>query len=194
MLDLAKIPFRAKDRGEEYPIILAGGPCTANPEPFAPFFDVIIAGEGEEADLEVLKIVADGKEKGLTKTEILKQIKSVEGAYVPALHEKGEVVVKAVIRDFENAESIDKPLVPVIETVHDRAQLELYRGCASGCRFCQAGYWYRPIRERSAEKCFDFAKSMCDSAGFDEISLCSLSTSDYTDLEKLQGYLEPYCH
>lgn len=194
MLDLAKIPFRAKDRGEEYPILLAGGPCTANPEPFAPFFDVIIAGEGEEADLEVLKIVADGKEAGLTKTEILKKIKSVEGAYVPALYEKGEVVKKAVIRDFDHAESIDKPLVPVIETVHDRAQLELYRGCASGCRFCQAGYWYRPIRERSAEKCFDFAKSMCDSAGFDEISLCSLSTSDYTDLEKLQGYLEPYCH
>jgi len=194
MLDLAKIPFRAKDRDDSYPIILAGGPCMANPEPIAPFFDVMIIGEGEDADLAVLKIVADGKEKGLTKKEILKQIKSVEGAYVPSLFEDGDIVKKAVVKDFENAVAIDKPLVPTIETVHDRATLELYRGCASGCRFCQAGYWYRPIRERSAEKCYENAKSMCDSAGFDELSLCSLSTSDYSYFDDLQQKLETFCN
>lgn len=193
MLDLAGIPFYAKDRDESYPILLAGGPCSVNPEPFAPFFDVIIAGEGEEADIEALKILCEGKEKGLSKTEILEKIKTVEGAYVPALHKDGEVVKKAVLKDFENAVYPNRPLVPNIETVHDRAVLELYRGCASGCRFCQAGFWYRPIRERSAKRCAELAKEMVNSTGFGEISLCSLSTSDYTGLEELKNELTPFC-
>ncbi len=193
MLDLAKIPFRAVDRDEQYPILIAGGPCSVNPEPFAPFFDVIVCGEGEEADLAILKIVADGKEKRLSKLEILSEIKKVDGAYVPQLHKCGDIVKKAVVKDFERAKYPLKPLVPNIETVHDRATLELYRGCASGCRFCQAGFWYRPIRERSASRLAEYAKEMVDSTGFGEISLCSLSTSDYTGLKELEDLLVPYC-
>ena len=192
MLDLAGIPFYAKDRGDEYPIICAGGPCAVNPEPFAPFFDCIVIGEGEEADLEFLKKVAEGKEKGLSKVQILEELKKIEGVYVPSLLAEGERVVKAVVKDFENAPYPTKPLVPNIEIVHDRATLELYRGCASGCRFCQAGYYYRPIRERSAEKCAEYGREMINNSGFGEISLCSLSTSDYTGLMDLEKELRPF--
>lgn len=193
MMDLAGIPFLAKDRNEGYPILLAGGPCSVNPEPFADFFDVIVCGEGEEADIAILKIVAEGRKRGLSKTQILEQVKQVEGAYVPALFKEGDTVKKAVIPDFETAEYPTRPLVPNIETVHDRATLELYRGCASGCRFCQAGFWYRPIRERSAKRCAQYAKEMIESTGFGEMSLCSLSTSDYSGLEELENILSPYC-
>lgn len=193
MLDLAQIPFRAKDRDDSYPILLAGGPCSVNPEPFADFFDIILVGEGEDADIAILKVVTEGREQGLSKQEILKKVKGMEGAYVPSLHQEGETVVKAVVQDFENAEYPTRPLVANIEAVHDRATLELYRGCASGCRFCQAGFWYRPIRERSAKRCAEIAKEMVDSTGFNEISLCSLSTSDYTGLEELEAELGEYC-
>ena len=193
MLDLAQIPFRAKDRDDSYPILLAGGPCSVNPEPFADFFDIILVGEGEDADIAILKVVTEGREQGLSKQEILKKVKGMEGAYVPSLHQEGETVVKAVVQDFENAEYPTHPLVSNIEAIHDRATLELYRGCASGCRFCQAGFWYRPIRERSAKRCAEIAKEMVGSTGFDEISLCSLSTSDYTGLEELEAELGEYC-
>lgn len=193
MFDLAGIPFRAKDRDDSYPIMIAGGPCSVNPAPFADFFDAIICGEGEDADLEILRIVSEGRKNGLSKAEILEKLKGVQGTYVPSLLKDGEKVVKAVIPDFENASYPEHPLVPNIEAVHDRATVELYRGCASGCRFCQAGFWYRPIRERSAERCSALAKEMVESAGFDEISLCSLSTSDYTGLEALEANLAPFC-
>lgn len=193
MMDLAGIRLRAKDRAEGDPIVIAGGPCTANPEPFAPFFDAIVIGEGEEADLELLKRVTEGREQGLSRAEILKSISDIEGVYVPALKREGYRVKKAIVRDFENAPYISKPLVPTIESVHDRATLELYRGCASGCRFCQAGFWYRPIRERSAKKCASLAVDMLKSTGFGELSLCSLSTSDYSELEELEAILSPYC-
>lgn len=193
MLDLARIPFRAKDRDDSYPILLAGGPCSVNPEPFADFFDIILVGEGEQPDIDILKVISEGKRAGLTKAEILAKVKGMEGAYVPSLHKDGEVVVKAVYPDFETAPYPTHPLVSNIEAVHDRCTLELYRGCASGCRFCQAGFWYRPIRERSAKRCAEYAKEMVESTGFNEISLCSLSTSDYTGLEELENELTPYC-
>ena len=129
----------------------------------------------------------------MSKTCVFESIKTVQGAYVPSLLKDGEKVVKAVVKDFENAPYPTCPLVPNIEAVHDRATVELYRGCASGCRFCQAGFWYRPIRERSAKRCAGLAKDMVSSAGFDEISLCSLSTSDYTGLEKLEEELADFC-
>ena len=193
MLDLARIPFRAKDRDDSYPFLIAGGPCSVNPEPFADFFDVIIIGEGEESDIAIVKVLCEGKRQGLSKAEILQKIKGMEGAYVPSLHKDGEKVVKAVVQDFENCSYPTKPLVSNIEAVHDRATLELYRGCASGCRFCQAGFWYRPIRERSAKKCAELAKEIIDNTGYAEISLCSLSTSDYTGLEELESEVGEYC-
>ncbi len=192
MLDLAHIPFYAKDRGDEYPFVIAGGTCAVNPEPYAPFCDAVIIGEGEEADLAFLKLVAEGKEKGLTKREILEKAKEIQGVYVPELLKEGEKVKKAVVVDYENSPYPTKPLVPNIEIVHDRVTLELYRGCGSGCRFCQAGYYYRPIRERSAEKCAEIGKQMIENTGFGEISLCSLSTSDYTELLPLEEKLSDY--
>ncbi len=193
MMDLARIPFRYADRKQEDPVVIAGGPCSVNPEPFADFFDAIVIGEGEEADIELLKRVTEGRERGLCREDILKSLLDIEGVYVPALFKAGDKVKKAVVRDFENAPYPTKPLVPTIESVHDRATLELYRGCAAGCRFCQAGFWYRPIRERSAEKCAEYARSMIESTGFGELSLCSLSTSDYSELEALEDELSPYC-
>ncbi|MGN0795904.1 MAG: TIGR03960 family B12-binding radical SAM protein [Christensenellales bacterium] len=185
MLELAEIPFYAKDRDESYPIIIAGGPCAVNPEPFKDFFDLIVIGEGEEADIAVLKIVADGKEKGLSKKEILAKCTEVEGVYVPSLIKKGDKVVKAVVKDFENSPFPLRPLVPNLNIIHDRVVMELYRGCAAGCRFCQAGFYYRPIREKSAGRIAQLAKSAIDATGYEELSLCSLSTGDYSYLREL---------
>lgn len=182
MLDLAGIPFYACDRGEEYPLVIAGGPCTVNPEPFADFFDIIQIGEGEEMLPAIMAVIIEGKEKGWTKPQILKKVKNIDGVYVPSMLEKGESVKKAVVADFENTADITHPLVPNIEIVHDRASIELYRGCGSGCRFCQAGFYYRSIRERSLEKLLKTAEEIIDNTGFDEVSLSSLSTGDYSNL------------
>ena len=194
MLDLAGIPFRAAERGDDYPILLAGGPCAVNPEPFADFFDCIVIGEGEGVDAAVLEIVAEGKEKGWSKREMLRRMKSIAGVYVPSMREKGEKVVKAVYRDFENAPYPTRPVVANTEAVHDRAVIELYRGCASGCRFCQAGYYYRPIRERSPERCAAQAKEIVRNTGHGEIAMCSLSTGDYSGLVKLMDELRDFVH
>lgn len=194
MLDLAGIPFRAEERGEEFPILLAGGPCAVDPEPFADFFDCIVIGEGEGVDSAVLALVAEGKEKGWSKREILARAKEITGVYVPALHKKGEKVTKAVFADFENAPYPLRPVVANTEAVHDRAVIELYRGCASGCRFCQAGYYYRPIRERSPEKCAEQAKAIVRNTGYGEIAMCSLSTGDYSGLHALMDGLRDFVH
>ena len=194
MLDLAGIPFRAEDRGEEFPILLAGGPCAVNPEPFADFFDCVVIGEGEGVDAAVLALVAEGKEKGWSKREILRRAKEITGVYVPSMREKGEKVVKAVYADFEHAPYPVRPVVANTEAVHDRAVIELYRGCASGCRFCQAGYYYRPIRERSPERCAQQAKDIVGNTGYGEIAMCSLSTGDYSGLHALMDGLRDFVH
>ena len=194
MLDLAGIPFRAADRGEEWPILLAGGPCAVNPEPFADFFDCVVIGEGEGVDVAVLELVAEGREKGWSKREILARASRLTGVYVPSVRKEGEKVVKAVFRDFENAPYPVRPVVANTEAVHDRAVIELYRGCASGCRFCQAGYYYRPIRERSPEKCAEQAKAIVRNTGHGEIAMCSLSTGDYTGLHALMDGLRDFVH
>ncbi|MEG1790860.1 MAG: TIGR03960 family B12-binding radical SAM protein [Clostridia bacterium] len=185
MLDLAGIPFYSKERGEDFPILIAGGPCTVNPEPFADFFDIIEIGEGEEMLPAIMKVIADGKDKGLSKLEILRQAKLIEGVYIPSLWKQGEVVKKAVYSDFEQCKNVSRPLVPNIEVVFDRASIELYRGCGSGCRFCQAGFYYRSIRERNVNELLKTAEELIDNTGFDELSLSSLSTGDYSQLKPL---------
>ena len=185
MLELAKIPFRASERDDSYPLLIAGGPCAVNPEPFKDFFDLIVIGEGEEVDLEVLRQTALAKEQGISKKELLERLAKIEGVYVPSVHKKGEKVTKAVVKDFENAPVPTRPLVPNLNIIHDRVVMELYRGCASGCRFCQAGFYYRPIREKSADRVAYLAKSAIDATGYEELSLCSLSTGDYSYLKEL---------
>ena len=203
MLDLAGIPHFARDRGEEYPIIMAGGPCMANPEPVADFFDLLMVGEGEEMFSQVIDLVDACKKEGATKAEFLSRARSIRGVIIPSLDKpiySGDkitgftrTVKKAVVQDLDKAYFPVKPLVPNVEAVHDRAVLELYRGCANGCRYCQAGFYYRPIRQKKAETLIAQGTQMIESSGFQEMSLSSLSTGDYREIEGLISGLKPVC-
>lgn len=201
MLTLAGIPVCAADRDDSFPFIVAGGPCTVNPEPMYKFFDFFFVGEGETPWREIIE---DYKKIHGTKAEFLKY---VDGAYsciyVPSLHpavyDNDRVVTlpdKTVLRNIEqDMNTVFTPktqLVPNMEIVHDRAVAELFRGCSNGCRFCQAGFIYRPVRERSADNAFDLCKCLLESTGYDELSLNSLSTSDYSGLMPLLDKLLPY--
>ncbi len=203
MLDLAGIPFYSADRSENDPILLGGGPCAYNPEPFAPFFDIISIGEGEEALPKLTDLYAECKKSGLSRKEFLKKAAQLEGFYVPSLYEtryddEGHIssftplcpeapqkVKRQIVADMNTAYYPTKQPVPFIETVHDRAVLEVYRGCGAGCRFCQAGFLFRPIRERNHSVINALAKETIEKTGYDEISLCSLSISDYSQLPAL---------
>ncbi|MCL2630557.1 MAG: TIGR03960 family B12-binding radical SAM protein [Firmicutes bacterium] len=181
MLDLAGIPFRAKDRGNEFPLLIAGGPCTANPEPYADFFDLILIGDGEEFIEAFAEIVK--KHKG-DKLKILKEAVKLNGAYVPSLAktENGITVTpvkKAVVKDLNLSKYPLKPLVANTEIVHDRPVVELFRGCYAGCRFCQACFFYRPIRLRNEETVVKTAEALIKSTGAEEIGFSSLSSGDY---------------
>ena len=207
LLDLAGIPFYAKDRDDSYPIILGGGPCTYNPEPFCEFFDILSIGEGEEALPELAHLYRDSKRKGESKAVFLRRVASeLEGFYVPSLYsveydpdgklksitpQNGapEKVKKRFVSDFDTAHYPVKQVIPYIETVHDRATIEIFRGCIRGCRFCQAGMVTRPVRERSPELLNAMAKQTVRSCGYEEISVSSLSTSDYTKLPELTDKL-----
>lgn len=199
MLELGGIPIRSEDRGEDYPIIQGGGPCAFNPEPVAPFFDLFVIGDGEEtmANLAKLKLSTSSKE------EFLEKASQMQGVYVPKYmqvkysdngHIEGFLgkteVKKAVCYDLDNAIFPNKMLVGNIETVFDRAVIEVMRGCPHGCRFCQAGFLYRPIRQRSVDKLVESACSLIKCTGFDELSLNSLSTGDYPYLRELLGKLK----
>ena len=202
MLDLADVPLKSKDRTSLSPLVVAGGPCVCNPEPIADFIDLFFLGEGEEVDLEVIDLYKKHKNKGSTKEEFLREAAKIEGVYVPSLYnvsynEDGTIqavtpnenvpatVRKRIIKDLDNVHYPEKFIVPFIEIVHDRVVQEVFRGCIRGCRFCQAGFIYRPVREKSADTVNRQAKCLCENTGYDEISLSSLSTSDYSKLEEL---------
>ncbi len=202
MLDLAKIPLKSKDRHSLSPLVVAGGPCTCNCEPLADFVDLFFLGEGEEVDLELIDLYKIHKAKGSTKEEFLKEAAQIKGVYVPSLYDfeynadgtiksitpkenAPAVIEKRIIKDMDKVFYPESFVVPYIEIVHDRAVQEVYRGCIRGCRFCQAGFIYRPVREKSADTVNNQARALCESTGYDEISLSSLSTSDYREIEPL---------
>lgn len=187
MLELSNIPFYAKERDESFPLLIAGGPCTANPEPFAEFFDIICVGDGEEVSLKVADIVR--KNKG-NKTKILEECKKIEGIYVPSLcvAKEGicqEKVKKAIVKNLDLATFPAKMIVPNIKIVHDRPVVELFRGCYAGCRFCQACFFYRPIRNRSFQTVLKLIENLIKSSGYEEIGISSLSTGDYCEISEL---------
>ena len=212
MLDLAGLPVKAKDRTALSPIVIGGGPCVCNPEPIAEFFDMFILGEGEEVNLEVYDLYVEMKKNGASKTEFLEAAAKIEGVYVPAFYDvtyedDGRVksftpnnsnasptIKKRIIKDMSKVYYPDKFVVPYCEIVHDRAIVEVLRGCIRGCRFCQAGYIYRPLREKNTGVICNETKSLCESTGYEEVSLSSLSTSDHSDIEnmlvKLSNYTE----
>jgi len=185
MLDLGGIAIYAGDRGEDSPIIIAGGPCVFNPEPVSLFFDAFVIGEGEEVILEISRAIMEGKEKKYKKQDILALLASIDGVYVPSIHVNGERFKKRVIIDINKRPFPHKPIIPLMKIIHDRVSLEIARGCSRGCRFCQAGMVWRPIRERTPGKLMKMADEMLSSTGYDEISLLSLSSGDYSLIEYL---------
>ena len=208
MIDLAGIPIYAKDRGDECPIILGGGPCAYNAEPVADFFDIFSIGEGEEALCELMNLYMEMKDSGTyTKTSFLRQASHLKGFYVPSLYNveynsDGTIgllepkfedvpkrVEKRVVEDLNTSYFPLKPVMPYIETVHDRIMLETFRGCIRGCRFCQAGMVFRPVREKSAKVLNEQAQEIYKNTGYTEISLTSLSISDYSCLTEATDLL-----
>jgi len=210
MLDLAGVPIFQRDRGENIaPMVVAGGPCCCNPEPLADFFDLFILGEGEEVNLELMDLYHEMRDNGSTRSEFLKKASQIQGIYVPSLydvtyHEDGTidtitpkenapaVITKRVMTNMDESYYPKQIVVPFIEIVHDRVSVEVLRGCIRGCRFCQAGFLYRPFREKSAEKVCEQGKALCESTGYDELSLSSLSTSDHSQIEGVLDQLLTY--
>jgi radical SAM family uncharacterized protein len=212
MLQLANIPLYSKDRLEEDPLIIAGGPCAYNPEPLAPFIDIFYIGEGEVSYDELFDKYKACKANGGTKEEFLIQLLDVEGIYIPRFyeetyHEDGTIkekytthprarqtIKKLIVKDMDDVFYPETQIVPWIQAIHDRVTLEMFRGCIRGCRFCQAGMIYRPVREKSKETLMKYAKKILQSTGYEEISLCSLSTSDYKDLDQFSEELMGLCN
>ncbi len=210
MLDMGGIPLRSAERTELRPLVFAGGTSCCNPEPMADFFDLMVIGEGEELDVEVLKLYQKALDESWDKSTFLLEAAKIESVYVPSLYEPeykadgtlGELrakegapqkVRKRVVEDMDNSYFPLNPIVPSTEIVHDRANLELFRGCGRGCRFCQAGYVYRPIRNKSAKTVVEQGKKVLENTGFSEATLLSLSSSDYRELNECCDELLEWC-
>jgi radical SAM superfamily enzyme YgiQ (UPF0313 family) len=189
MLDLSDIPVLRAERNDSHPLVIAGGPCACNPAPLSDFIDVFVLGEGEEVTLEWLDLLNESKKSGLSRSEFLSKAVQIEGIYVPELHNNAK---KRIIEDLDSVFFPKSFIVPFVETVHDRAVTEVLRGCIRGCRFCQAGFICRPYREKSPGKILEETKALCESTGYDEVSLCSLSTSDHSGIEGLLADLTDY--
>jgi radical SAM family uncharacterized protein len=201
MLDLAGIPLKREERGDEHPLIIAGGPCAFNPEPLAEFIDAFVIGDGEDVLLEILDAFDANRSPG--RKSVLRAWARIPGVYVPAFftvdyhpdgtiatmepvhHEMPSRIKKRVVEDLEKADFPERPIVPNLEIIHDRAALEIMRGCQRGCRYCQAGIIYRPARERNSESLKELARALMRNTGFDEISLASLSSADFEGIQSL---------
>lgn len=209
MLDLAGLPVKSKDRMELMPIVMAGGPCACNPEPLVDFIDLFVLGEGEEVNLEMMDLYLEMKKKGATKQEYLKAAAQIKGIYVPSLYDikyndDGTIqsvhskegapkkVGKRIIKDMDKVFYPKEFVVPLTEIVHDRAVEEVLRGCVRGCRFCQAGFIYRPFREKSVDTIVKQSEALCESTGYEDLSLSSLSTSDHSKIGELLSELVDY--
>ncbi|MBR0415368.1 MAG: TIGR03960 family B12-binding radical SAM protein [Clostridia bacterium] len=211
MLSLAGIPLLSKDREGLQNIVIMGGPCVCNPEPIADFADVICLGEGEELLPEVVECYRRCKQNGESRAEFLRKAAQIEGVYIPSFYEVEyyedntvkevipkydfvpATVKKRVVADLDKMYFPETFVVPFVQAVHDRATAEVFRGCIRGCRFCQAGFIYRPIREKSSETVRRQSNTLCENTGYEELSLCSLSTSDYSDIETLLSELIDDC-
>jgi len=185
MLDLGGIPPRAEDRTATDPFVVAGGPAAFNPLPLSPFFDAFALGDGEELILDLADAHIRWRERSGSRNDLLAAWKEIPGVFVPSLHNPGEIVTRRVLADLEHAPFPHRLLVPFCETVHDRIGLEIARGCTRGCRFCQAGMLYRPVRERQPATLLSLARKSLASTGWDEVALLSLSTGDYSRIEEL---------
>lgn len=202
MLDLANISIWQNERKDDEPFIIAGGPCAYNPEPIADFIDFFVIGEGEEVLLEVVDAFLQWKQEKKSRQEFLKRVSQIKGIYVPSLYKSKydgknflgyemldenapKKILKRVVKDLNQAFAMENPIVPFMDVVHNRIMLELFRGCSRGCRFCQASMIYRPVREREPQKLRELAKKMLASTGYEEISLTSLSSADYSCLKSL---------
>ena len=210
MRDLAKIPLRSAQRDGLTPLVIAGGTAMYNAEPIADFIDLVSLGEGEDITVELVELHRKARREGWSKAEFLRAAAQLDGIYVPSLydisyHDDGTVsaitprdgapavVTKRIVHDMNKAYFPVNTIVPSTEIVQDRVMLELFRGCIRGCRFCQAGYVYRPVRNRSRDRCAQYCLDSCNDSGYQEVTLSSLSTSDYPPLTELCDQLEPFC-